>query len=202
MADRFGSHRYVLSRVVVVFLVAALASGCSASSPAPLSKNAKAVVQHAPTRPTRPAPVIPPADRAPIGQTPTETYGNLEVQPLPADFNSVCEGQFQAGQVVQLHGSGYRPGANVVVDLSSPGEGSNFKHQVASLVANATGDINANVRIPLGTSGFTVPGQSESMAFLEATGTSSTSMQTRQIDNAMVGIAKPGSHCATVGGSG
>jgi hypothetical protein len=185
-----------------VFVVAALASGCSTSSPTPLSKNAKAVVQHAPTRPTRPAPVIPPADGALSGQTPTGTYDNLEVQPLPADFNAVCEGQFQAGQVVQLHGSGYRPGANVVVDLSSPGEGSNFKHQIASLVANATGDINANVRIPLGTSGFTVPGQSESMAFLEATGTSATSMQTTQVDNAMFGIVKPGSHCATVGGSG
>jgi hypothetical protein len=53
VADRFGSHRYVLSRVVVVFLVAALASGCSASSPAPLSKNAKAVLYntHRPGRP-------------------------------------------------------------------------------------------------------------------------------------------------------
>ncbi len=148
--------------------------------------------------PGDPAPVIPPADLALVGEIPTQTYGNLEVQPLPADFNAACDGQFQAGQVVQLHGSGYRPGVNVLVDLSSPGEGSNFKHQVASLAANATGDINANVRIPLGTPGFTVPGQSEDMAFLDATGTSATSLRTKHIDNAMFGIAKPASHCGTV----
>ncbi len=148
--------------------------------------------------PGRPAPVIPSADLALIGQTPTQSYGNLTVDPLTSDFNAACEGQFQAGQVVQVNGSGYRPGANVLVDLSSPGEGSNFKHQVASLVANATGDINANVRIPLGTPGFAVTGQSENIAFLEATGTSATSMQTRHIDNAMFAIARPASQCGTV----
>ncbi len=191
-------------QVILAFFLALLVASCTSSPPhhpsvavpparpAPVVSSTKQTPQ---VPPTRPAPVVPPSDLALIGQTPTKSYGNLTVTPLAADFNTACEGQFHAGQTVQIQGGGYAPQATVSIELTSLGHGSKLQQDIASVRTNSGGSIQTSVQIPLATVGITISPQSEGMAFIDAIGISGTSAKTQNVDTAIIGIAKASSQC-------
>ncbi len=84
----------------------------------------------------------PTGHRALTGQTPTGTYGNLEVQPLPADFNAACEGQIQVCQ-----------GWPSATYNSNPARGPWALMHLCNTVSTASEGINQLCRIPYRYSG-------------------------------------------------
>jgi hypothetical protein len=99
--------------------------------------------------------------------SPTDQIGSLTVTPLVAT-TSTCEGILQAGQQVNVTGSGFAPGAEVKIYVTSPGLGRTS--EVATVTTDSTGSLDGTVRIPLSATGFVEPGATTALVFLDAIG--------------------------------
>ena len=142
--------------------------------------------------PVNPVPLPdPPATTAipPVG------IAELTAQPVTQATDD-CSGTFQAGQQVHVSGDGFVPGSDVQLFVTSPGVSASGELQVATTQADETGHVAALIRIPLAATGFTQPGASAGMVFLDAIGDGSAAEH--QDDVAMVGLAPLASSCGTV----
>lgn len=142
-------------------------------------------------------PVNPTATPDPPGAPviPADGIGTLTVQPVTAG-SADCSGSYQAGQQVQVSGSGFLPGTSVQLIVSSPGFGKTGELQVGAATADGTGHIAATVRIPLSAAGFTPSGATAGIVFLDAIGAGSAA--DHQDDVTMVGLTAHSSSCGTV----
>ncbi len=122
-------------------------------------------------------------------------FGRLDVEALGPSIGE-CDGTYSQGQQLQVSGSGFLPGAQVRIFVTSPGLGATGESQVGDVVADENGAITAIIRIPHRASGFTQPGALVGMIFLDAIGFGTSAE--RWDDIAMVGLALPGTACATM----
>jgi hypothetical protein len=127
--------------------------------------------------------------------TPAVGVGTLTALPLtpgPED----CSGTFRAGQEVAVSGGGFVPGTPVELYASSMGFGTTPELLLATLTADANGDVSTVVRIPLAATGFRPEGAAAGIVFLDALGLGTAVGNLDDV--AMVGLAAPGGSCGTV----
>ncbi|HEU0002586.1 MAG TPA: PxKF domain-containing protein [Ktedonobacteraceae bacterium] len=145
-------------------------------------------------------PANPPAAPAAISNQPvvtanaTDAVQRLMAQPLTSG-TTACEGTYTAGQQVLVSGSGFAPNASVRVYVTSAGLKPAGQQQVAQFKAGSTGSVSGIIRIPLATTGFTLPGSKAGVIFIDAIGTGPGGVHVDDVD--MEGLAKPGSACST-----
>ena len=94
------------------------------------------------------------------------TLTALPLTPGPED----CSGTFRAGQEIAVSGGGFVPGTPVELYASSMGFGATPELLLATLTADANGDVSAVVRIPLAATGFRPEGAAAGIVFLDALG--------------------------------
>jgi virginiamycin B lyase len=135
------------------------------------------------------------AARMTAAQTPSVAVQSLTLQP-DTSGSADCEGTFQAGQTLSASGGGFAPGASVRLFVESPGLGNTAEQQVAQVTADSTGSISTPIRIPLGATGFNVPGSTVGMSFVNAIGLGPGG--THVDDIAWTGLAPHSSLCGTV----
>ena len=120
------------------------------------------------------------------------TLTALPLTPGPED----CSGTVRAGQEVAVSGGGFVPGATVQVYAGSLGFGTTPELLLATLTADANGDVSTIVRVPLAATGFRPEGAAAGIVFLDALGLGTA------IDHldlvAMVGLSAPGASCGTI----
>ncbi len=144
--------------------------------------------------PAQPAPVVPPLLTKLENTTPTETFGEVSLQPLTADFSSSCEGIYKAGQIMNVSASGFSPGSRVKIQLvagKKHGDSAEFH-----VNADSNGYISTAIRIPVTFKGFIVGNSSNGMLFVSVKGHSSNS--TKVSDTDFVSIAGKSSSCGVV----
>jgi len=107
-----------------------------------------------------------------------------------------CEGTVQAGQLLQVNGSGFTPSSTVRIVVSSAGLGSSSEQEVAQATADSTGAISQTVRVPLAAKGFTPSGSAAGLISVDTLGTGPSASHLD--DLAMLGLAPHGSACGTV----
>jgi hypothetical protein len=137
------------------------------------------------------APAAAPAD-ATSGQ-PQLNLGSLTVTPVEAQPG--CDQVLQGGEEVAVSGSGYAAGAPVVLNLLDDVSGTPTHTAVATLTADANGDVNTTLRLPLGMAGMTTDG-SDPLGYLQATGAGAASAQA--LDNDLFEVAPHGASCGHV----
>ncbi len=120
------------------------------------------------------------------------TLTALPLTPGPED----CSGTFRAGQEVAVSGGGFVPGTPVQLYASSMGFGTTPELLLATLTADANGDVSTVVRIPLAATGFRPEGATAGIVFLDALGLGTA--VDHLDDVAMVGLSAPGGSCGTV----
>ena len=120
------------------------------------------------------------------------TLTALPLTPGPED----CSGTFRAGQEVAVSGGGFVPGTPVQLYASSMGFGTTPELLLATLTADANGDVSTVVRIPLAATGFRPDGAAAGVVFLDALGLGTA--VDHLDDVAMVGLSAPGGSCGTV----
>lgn len=144
--------------------------------------------------PENPEPVTPPPPSGP-DPAPSEAWGDLTAAATPSQYSDACQDELQAGQEVDVSGSGFVPGASVAVTLTSPGSAAvpaEFADPLATLTADQDGDVATTVQVPFSATGFNdAPGD---IAFFDATGPGADA--TTQDDVAMVSLVAPTSSCA------
>ena len=120
------------------------------------------------------------------------TLTALPLTPGPED----CSGTFRAGQEVAVSGGGFVPGTPVQLYASSMGFGTTPELLLATLTADANGDVSTVVRMPLAATGFRPEGATAGIVFLDALGLGTA--VDHLDDVAMVGLSAPGGSCGTV----
>ncbi len=124
---------------------------------------------------------------------PTETFGEVSVNPLPSDFNTSCEGIYKPGQIINVSASGFSPRSKVIVQLV---EGKNHSDSsVFNETANLNGNLTAIIRIPVTFKGFETGAGPDGLLFISVNGHSSNA---KVIDTNAVSIAGNSSTCGVV----
>lgn len=153
--------------------------------------------------PANPGPSFGPHTRlATTGTSSTPTAGpapvgvaTLTAFPVSGGPSS-CEGTVQAGQLLQVSGSGFTAGAAVQVFVSSAGLGASSEQQVGQVTADSNGVIATTIRIPLAAHGFTQAGSGAGLISVDAIGPGAAASHLD--DLTMLGVAPHGSACGAV----
>ena len=127
--------------------------------------------------------------------TPAVGVAALSVTPVSVGQSS-CEGTAQAGQLLQVSGSGFAPTASVGTFVSSTGLGATSEQRVGQITADTSGAISRTIRVPLAAKGFTSVGASASLISLDAIGIGATAAHLD--DLTLLGLAPHGSASGTV----
>jgi alpha-tubulin suppressor-like RCC1 family protein len=146
--------------------------------------------------PEDPSPDAPPGDGSGEAADPPTNYGSLSVTSLPTQYNSACEGTFEAGQEVEIQGTGFLPNASLTVTLSSPGSASDFADPLATVTSDGDGTVDTDVTIPSTATGFPVASGAAPALFFDAVGPSADPNAQSQDDNGMTALIPPSSPCA------
>jgi len=142
--------------------------------------------------PTNPVPLPdPPA----ITAVPAVGVGTLTAHAVTSGSDD-CADTYQAGQQVQVSGDGFVPGTAVQLYVTSPGLSTTGDLQVGDATADANGQVEGVIRIPLAATGFIQADASAGFVFLDALGLGTVADHLDDV--AMVGLAPPTSSCGTI----
>jgi len=142
--------------------------------------------------PANPAPLPDPPGSPSFGR---DTIRALTVTPVTV-ASAGCEGTLQAGQEVQVTGSGFLPGTAVRVYVTSPGQAT-LEQLVATVTADSSGAVDTTIRVPLTATGFVQQGATGGLIGLDAIGLA-TSGVSHADALALAGLVPHGSECGTV----
>jgi hypothetical protein len=135
------------------------------------------------------SPVAPPPTTLPL------SFADLSVTTpgLPADS---CPQGYIGGEVVDLSGGGFAPGASVSLDLLDTDASGTATHiHLATVTADADGQVSDAVALPLGMGGVSSPAGGCSLGYFQATGSGASA--TTNVDNLLFNVATPASTCGT-----